>query len=149
MFSATQPRNRFVSLCAVASVIALGLASRRWPGLLPQVLGKYPGDALWTLMVFFGLGVFMPRSNTWHLALWALLISYAVEFAQLYQAPWIMAIRATTLGRLALGTTFAWFDLVAYTVGAAMGIVICEVLMLRRTLFSRHSRVDGNPSDLA
>jgi hypothetical protein len=133
MFSATQPRNRFVSLCAVASVIALGLASRRWPGLLPQVLGKYPGDALWTLMVFFGLGVFMPRSNTWHLALWALLISYAVEFAQLYQAPWIMAIRATTLGRLALGTTFAWFDLVAYTVGAAMGVVICELFTLGLT----------------
>jgi hypothetical protein len=54
----------------------------------------------------------------------ALLASYAVELSQLYQAPWINAIRGTTLGHLVLGSTFAWQDLVAYTFGVAAGFLL-------------------------
>jgi hypothetical protein len=104
-------------------VIVVGLASRRFPGLFPAVLGKYPGDALWALMVFFVLGVVLPRNTTRRLGLYALVISFAVEFSQLYQAPWINAIRGTTPGHLVLGSTFSWGDLVAYTAGVSVGIV--------------------------
>lgn len=84
-------------------VIALGLASRSFPGVIPSVVSKYLGDALWTMMVFCAVAVLAPRLTTARLALCALAISFAVEFAQLYRAPWIMEVRATTLGRLALG----------------------------------------------
>nr|WP_152884579.1 DUF2809 domain-containing protein [Duganella sp. FT27W] len=108
----------------VLTVIALGLASRRYPGLFPAALGKYPGDALWTMMVFFGLAVIAPRSSVARLVLGALAISYVVEFGQLFQAPWIVAVRAHPLGHLVLGTAFGWMDLVAYTVGAVVAFVI-------------------------
>ncbi len=49
-------------------VIALGLASRRYPFLLPAFLGKYPGDALWALMVFCGLAFLFPAARSPHLA---------------------------------------------------------------------------------
>lgn len=127
------PRNRLAYCALVLAVIALGLASRKFPGLFPAALGKYPGDALWTMMVFFGLAVMAPRMIIARLTLWALAISYAVEFGQLYQAPWIVAVRAHPLGHLVLGTAFGWVDLVAYTAGAVVALLIELSITSRRS----------------
>lgn len=116
-----RPRNRLHLALGLVGVVALGLASRHFAFLWPAVLDKYPGDALWALMVLLGIALIRPDLPCRRLALLALGISYAVEFAQLYHAPWIDAIRATRLGRLALGSTFNWPDLLAYTVGVAIG----------------------------
>jgi len=112
---------------AFIGVVALGLASRRYPGLFPAFLGKYPGDTLWALMVFCGLGLLNPGCSTARLAFYALLISYADELSQLYQAPWINQIRGTSIGHLILGSTFSWLDMLAYTVGAAFG-ALCKTM---------------------
>jgi Protein of unknown function (DUF2809) len=83
---------------AFIGVVALGLASRSHPGLFPALLGKYPGEALWALMVFCGLGFLNPWLPTLRLAVYALLISYVDEFSQIYQAPWINAVRDPYVG---------------------------------------------------
>lgn len=114
-------------LFLIAFVVVLGVSSRRWPHL-QQWLGEYPGDALWGLMVFLGWGLLLRGWETAKLAILAVASCYFVEFAQLYHAPWIDAIRSTTLGHLALGAGFQWLDLLAYTVGIAVG-VICETLL--------------------
>lgn len=114
-------RNRFVYILATLGVILAGLVSRRYPATFPAALGKYPGDALWALMLFTALGAMLPTSPTRKLAALALGIAYVVEFTQLYQADWINAIRATTPGHLVLGSAFGWGDLVAYTVGVGLG----------------------------
>lgn len=108
----------------MVAVIALGLASRKFPSLFPAIFGKYPGDALWAIMVFAGLAFIKPRASTTHLAVLAFAISCAVELSQLYQAPWLNAIRDTTIGHLALGSTFSWFDIVAYAVGVLVGSLV-------------------------
>jgi hypothetical protein len=117
-------RNRFYVAIGVLLVIALGLASRKFPFLFPAFLGKYPGDALWALTVFLVWAFFKPNATTLALALLGLATSYADEFSQLYQAPWINAIRRTTVGHLLLGSTFSWFDMCAYTVGVAVGVAL-------------------------
>lgn len=117
-------RSRVRALVAAAITIALGLASRRFPGLFPAALGKYPGDALWALMVFFALCAWRPDRSTIRLAATALLVSFAVEFSQLIHAPWLDAVRRTTLGHLALGSAFSWIDLLAYTIGIGVGIAV-------------------------
>ena len=99
----------------------MGLASRRFPGLFPAFFGKYPGDALWTLMVFLGWGMVLPRASSLRVTLYALATSCLTELSQLYHAPWIDGIRGATLGHLVLGTTFSLADLAAYTVGAVGG----------------------------
>ncbi|HEY8877902.1 MAG TPA: DUF2809 domain-containing protein [Roseateles sp.] len=124
-------RNRLLYALLVLAVIAAGLASRRYPGLLPALLGKYPGDALWALMVMVLIGLAKPRWPIARTAGAALLTSFAVEFSQLYQADWINAIRHTTLGHLVLGSGFHAMDLLAYTVGVAAGAAM-ELLMLDR-----------------
>ncbi len=126
------PRNRITYLFAVAVVIIVGLASRHASGLFPQALGKYPGDALWTLMVFCGLGSVMPTNSSIRIALYALAISFAVEVLQLYQAPWINGIRGNSFGHLVLGSGFDWMDFLAYAVGALVGFVFEQTARVLR-----------------
>jgi uncharacterized protein DUF2809 len=116
---------------AFLAVVALGLASRRFPAIFPALLGKYPGDALWAVMVFCLWGFFVPAWSTGKLAVSALLTSYADEFSQIYQASWINQIRATTVGHLVLGSAFSWFDMLAYTVGVAAA-ALCNEYARRR-----------------
>jgi hypothetical protein len=138
MQSVALRRNRVTYAVSLAAVIVLGLASRRYPGLLPHALGKYPGDALWALMVFLILGIIRPSSSTGSLALTALGVACLDEASQLYQAPWINAVRATTLGHLALGSAFSWMDIVAYTVGVMIGSAV-ELGVGRRRLTRAHA----------
>ncbi len=71
-------------------------------------------------MVYWLVAFVSPAASVVKVALTALVISYADECSQLYQAPWINAIRATTPGHLVLGSAFSWGDIVAYTVGIAL-----------------------------
>lgn len=48
-FIAQHPRSRILYAALIVLVIATGLASRKYPDLLPAELGKYPGDGLWAL----------------------------------------------------------------------------------------------------
>jgi hypothetical protein len=117
-----QQRDRWFHALATVAAITLGLASRKWQ-IFPAMLGKYPGDALYALMAFCALGVLSPRASTSRNAAYALAFCCAVEASQLYHAPWIDRVRATTLGHLVLGSRFGWWDLVAYMVGVAVGAV--------------------------
>ncbi|MGI4860343.1 MAG: DUF2809 domain-containing protein [Janthinobacterium lividum] len=115
------PRHRIVHLLYVLAVIALGLLSRRYAFVFPTRFAKYPGDALYALMMFFGWGMLLPALSSRRIALLALGTSFAVEFSQLYRAPWIDAIRAHPLGHLVLGSGFSPRDLLAYIVGTTVG----------------------------
>ncbi len=85
----SSPRSRAVYALLVLAVIAAGLLWRSSLLPLPPFASKYGGDALWSLIVFFGLGLLLPRSSTLMLAVLAVGFSTAVEFSQLYHAPWI------------------------------------------------------------
>ena len=117
-------RRRLVALAAMAATIALGLASRHWPAALPATVGKYPGDALWALMVFLGWRALRPLACTREVAGLALATCVVVEVAKLWQAPWLVALRHTTIGHLLLGHVFSWQNLVAYAVGVLAGVAM-------------------------
>ncbi len=122
--TAIRSRSRYGLGTGFMAVILLGLASRKYPFLFPAFLGKYPGDALWALTAFIGFGLLSPGASASRLAGLAFTTSCLVEFSQLYHAPWLNAIRATTPGHLLLGTTFSWLDICAYSVGVALGVVL-------------------------
>lgn len=115
-----KPRTRrWVFVTAVAVTIVVGLASRQI-----EWVPAWIGDALWATTAYFIVSAIAPRARWWRRGAAALAFSYAIEFSQLYHQPWIDNIRATTLGHLALGSTFVWADLVAYTAGVAFGIAV-------------------------
>ncbi len=131
-FNETSPRSS--TRVAILLVIASGLLSRRNPGLFPLSLGKYPGDALWAVMIFLGLGFVFRAMQTVRIGLAALTFSYAIEFSQIYRAPWIDSIRATTLGHLVLGRGFSWMDIAAYSVGILLACLVETGLFRLRSL---------------
>ena len=69
-------QHRAVHALAILLTIAAGLASRRWPGLLPDALGKYPGDALYAVMVYWLVVFARPRSGIVRSAALALAICF-------------------------------------------------------------------------
>ncbi|MBO3283796.1 DUF2809 domain-containing protein [Paenibacillus sp. FSL M8-0228] len=110
-------KARAAYLVAVLATILLGLGSRVFSSRLPEFVANHFGDALWACMIYFGLRMLWVNRQL-SVALWgSLLFCFAIEFSQMYQAPWINHIRATTLGGLVLGKGFLAADLIRYTVG--------------------------------
>lgn len=91
----------------------------------------FAGDALWGMMTLWLSGFLAPRAPLAFRTAAALTFCFAIETSQLYRAPWLNALRKTTLGELVLGSGFDARDFLAYGVGIAVAVVI-EV-MLRRS----------------
>ena len=117
-------RSRAVLALLMLAAITIGLASRRGYVPFPAVLGNYPGDALWAWVVLLCVAWVRPSIARTKLACLSLLIAFAIEFLQLYQAPWMQALRANKLAYLVLGNGFDPLDLVAYAAGIALGLAV-------------------------
>ena len=123
----TDRRDRLFYVLMMLLVIGLGLASRSFSAILPDFIATYAGDTLWALLTFLLIGFLLPSQSTASAAIMALAFAFFIEVSQLYQAPWINAIRQTLLGGLVLGYGFLWSDLLCYTVGVAIGALIEHV----------------------
>ena len=115
-------RSRLRYVAAIAVTVAAGLLSRSpIADPLPALVRTYAGDTLWALALFLTLGLVFPKARIAPLAIGAVLLSYGAELSQLYQAPWINAVRHTLPGALLLGFGFRWSDLVCYSLGILLG----------------------------
>ena len=139
----TPKRSRTHSLLLLIGTVTLGLASRRFPAVLPPFVVAYAGDVLWASMVFWVLTLLQPNGEGRHLAAIAFAIAVAVEFSQRYHAPWIEALRASPVGALALGQGFLWSDIVCYLLGAMLAAAIDWTLRTRRRNRVQISRETG------
>jgi len=89
------------------------------------------------LMVYFIMRFLFIKATIKRVTVYSLLFCYAIEFSQLYKAPWIDSLRHTLFGRLVLGDTFLWGDLLSYTFGIIIGILI-ELLLNTRQINYEH-----------
>jgi len=128
----TPTRSTTHGLVLLIGTVALGLASRRYPALLPAFVVTYAGDVLWASMVFWLLTLVRPRGEGRHLAAIAFAIAVAVETSQRYHAPWLDALRASRLGALVLGQGFLWSDIACYLVGVIVAAWMDWMLRTRR-----------------
>ncbi|RMF56274.1 MAG: DUF2809 domain-containing protein [Calditrichaeota bacterium] len=122
-------RNRYLYFAGMVLATLLGIGSRKLPGILPEFLYLYTGDTMWALYFFLLVGFLVPSLSPLLSAGITLLFSFLIEVSQLYHAPWIDALRATTLGGLLLGYDFVFSDLICYSVGVGIGLLV-EVLFL-------------------
>ena len=103
-------------------------------GLLSRHIAHIPlfiGDILWATMIYFGFRFLFINKSIKFIVVASLLFCYAIEFSQLYQAPWINNIRHTVIGGLILGEVFLWGDMLSYTIGVAVG-VLAERCLIKR-----------------
>ena len=126
MTALTRPgrRHPLLRLVLVAMTVFLGIGSRRFSSQLPGFVAAYARDTLWALVAFLGIGLLLRKAPTTCVALLAMAFSVIIEVSQLYHAPWIDALRGTSLGGLALGYGFLWSDLACYAIGIGLGVVI-------------------------
>lgn len=118
---------RLTYLITVIATIVIGLLSRHWPQI-PLLIG----DILWATMVYFGVRLIFAGKSTRFAVIVSLAFSYGIEFSQLYKAPWIEHLRHTLFGRLVLGETFLWGDLLSYTAGIMIGVAIDSLIRRRK-----------------
>ena len=114
----------------IIAAIILGLLSRHISGI-----PLFIGDVLWATMIYFGFRFLFIAKPVKFIVILSLVFCYAIEFSQLYQAPWINNIRHTVIGGLILGEVFLWGDMLSYTAGVAIGVAI-EVLFRDKTTLS-------------
>ncbi len=123
-------RNRVLYLFLTVFIMILGLLSRKINNL-PYILDKYSGDCLWALMVFLLFAFIFNKRKIIFIGGLALIFSYGIEISQLYHGPLIDTIRNTTLGGLVLGFGFLWSDILCYTVGIGIGVVLDIIIFAR------------------
>lgn len=121
---------------AIFITMLLGLFSRSEIVPMPQFVLLYVGDGIWAMLVFWLVCCLKPDWPLKYRVAAALAFAYAIEFSQFYQADWLNQIRHTRLGGLILGFSFLPSDLVAYTIGIAVGAGL-EHFLIRPFLTNR------------
>ena len=110
-----KPRLIFCSILLLTLV--LGLLSRQI-----AFIPIFVGDILWATAVYLFLRIVFIRKPVKIITLYSLIFCFGIEFSQLYKAPWIDGLRQTLFGRLVLGNTFLWGDLLCYVVGIGLAL---------------------------
>ncbi|MBN2169776.1 MAG: DUF2809 domain-containing protein [Candidatus Krumholzibacteriota bacterium] len=103
-------------------VVALGLAMKLYAGPGRWWLNNW--GASFAYECFFMGAVLLivgSVSRIGTIAVGVCLGTCALEFLQLWQPDWLVAVRATFVGRSVLGHSFAWADLPAYPLGCLLG----------------------------
>lgn len=126
-------RRQLVYIPIIALVILLGLASRKFPESLPEFITLHFGDLLWASMVYFDFRLLLFKRQLALSALLALSFSILIEITQLYQAPWINTIRATTIGALVMGSGFLWIDLLRYLAGVVLAYFTDKFIVINES----------------
>lgn len=101
----------------------LALATRTHSQWFHSLIATYGGDIIWATMFLFFLRIFFGKVTHWKLAIINFLLGAADETLQLYQVPWIQAIRHTKIGGLLLGFGFLWSDILCYAIGTFIAFV--------------------------
>lgn len=121
-------QKRFFYFILVILTIIIGLLSR-----LIEVIPLWVGDALYAVMMFFIVRFIFPLKTSHFIFIVSLCFCFLIEFSQMYQADWINKLRATWPGHMILGQGFLWSDLVAYTLGVAMRLIVDKAIKKKQS----------------
>ncbi|NES72330.1 MAG: DUF2809 domain-containing protein [Okeania sp. SIO2D1] len=113
---------RVLSLISLLLITPMGLYSKVYSGpgkvWFNQYLGGVLYEIFWCLLLFF----IVPKKRAIApIAVWVFIVTCALELLQLWQAPWLITIRSSVVGRYLLGTTFVWLDFPHYLLGCLIG----------------------------
>lgn len=102
-------------------ILAIEVAIALW--LDDSFVRPLVGDALAVMLVFYGVRSFIKARTRW-LVLAALAFAWMVEFLQYFRLVERLGLADNRLATTLIGSVFDWRDLVAYTIGAAILLVV-------------------------
>ena len=84
-----------------------------------RIIRPYVGDLLVVMLIYCFVRSFLAIS-VWRAAIGVLLFAYAIEILQYFNLVELLGLQNYRLANIVIGNSFAWVDLVAYTVGIAI-----------------------------
>lgn len=111
--------NRLNYFIIILLVMILGILSRK-----VTIIPLFIGDVLYAALTYFGFRFLFTNSKKSTSLLFSQLFCFGIEFLQLVQIDWLIAIRKTTLGHYILGQGFLWLDLLCYIIGTLLAFLI-------------------------
>lgn len=119
---------RLALLLSIAIVVPIGYWVRFAPtdewAWLHDALGSIAYETFWILLIL----LVWPQGSISKIAVTVFIATCALEVLQLWQPPFLQALRLTLPGRLVLGNTFSWADFPAYVVGSFVGYAWATLL---------------------
>ena len=115
--------NQIRQLGWLCLTIILGLGCKFYQGPGETWINQDLNGVFYVVCWGFLLAFLLPRYTALILSLSACLLTCGIEFLQLWQPEWLQAIRAQLVGRLILGSHFAWWDFPYYIVGGLASYV--------------------------
>nr|WP_290225163.1 DUF2809 domain-containing protein [Trichocoleus desertorum] len=113
-------KYRIALFLGILAIAPLGYGvrfSKFGPAWFNDGAGSVAYEIFWIFLVAF----FLPTASPLRIAVGVCLATSGLEFLQLWQPPWLQALRTTLPGRLVLGNTFTWSDFFSYFIGSFIG----------------------------
>jgi glycopeptide antibiotics resistance protein len=119
---------RLALLIGMVSIIPFGYCVRFSTQLHAPLLQDIVGSVAYQILLMMVVAFISPRLSLVKNAIGVFIVSSAIEFQQLCQLPFLVAVRATWVGRVILGNTFLWSDFPPYALGCLLGWIILRTL---------------------
>ena len=84
-----------------------------------RIVRPYVGDLLVVVLIYCFVRSFL-AITVWRAAIGVLLFAYTIEILQHFNLVELLGLQNYRLANIVIGNSFAWVDLVAYTVGIAI-----------------------------
>ncbi|RWY48137.1 ribosomal maturation YjgA family protein [Mucilaginibacter gilvus] len=88
-----------------------------------SIIRPYGGDFLVVILIYCTIKAFI-KSNLSVTAIGVLIFAYVVEITQYYHLIYKLGWENSAIARNLLGTTFRWEDMLAYTLGMILVVLI-------------------------
>lgn len=123
-----RPLNQISIIFVLLLLIPLGLSTKFYQGPGWLWVQLYAGDIFYPMFWFFLVMLIFPRSNTVLVSFLVFLSSTIVEFSQLLHGPVLIYLRQSFLGRVLVGTSFVWWDILYYFIGCVLALFLYDAL---------------------
>ena len=100
------------------------------------IIRPYIGDFLVVILIYCFIKAFLNLlvSTT---AVAVLLFSYSVETLQYFKIVNKLGLQDSKLAKIIIGTSFAWTDILAYTLGIIFVLIVEKIIAYKRTITSQ------------
>jgi hypothetical protein len=104
------PRYLLITLLLFLTEVLIALYAH------DRIIRPYIGDLLVVILIYCFVKSFL-NTPVWPTAIGVLIFSYTIEVLQYFDLVSLLGLHDSRIARIVIGTSFAWADLLAYTVG--------------------------------
>ena len=88
-----------------------------------QFIRPFVGDVLVVILIYCSIMSFL-RTRVIPTAIFVLLFAYTLEILQYFRIVEVLGLQTSRIARIVIGTTFEWTDLLAYTLGIGLVLIL-------------------------